>query len=620
MADQHARRGAAWVRRWARIEVRFWCSVAAAAPGHSMLALALIAIRSVGVWVAVFGSGHLVQALATGSDAAWRWLALTAVGLVAEPLAGAWQDAVVAAIQQRYSAQQIVRVADAANCPHGIAHLEDSATRVRFADIEEYQRGMFGLAAMEGSWNVLAYAAIGIAGFVAIGRWSWWGAVAVLLIYRLLRVVWTAYLDVVLTDLVDSSNEGRRRADYLRSLPLERGAGKEIRLFGLTPWVVSHYRQVWAQSFEAILRRRTEAARPAVAAAFLSVVVLGGVIAWVGSSAWNGSVSLATLVIALQGFVQLAGLGPLGDYNVQATRARFYDNEVRGLTATVAGAGRPAQQSHEPGTVAPGRACSVDLSEVTFSYPSRDEPVFTGLDLHIPAGQSVAIVGVNGVGKSTLIKLLCGLYPPQTGTVRVGGGDPFTDERARRRVATIFQDFVRYPLTLLDNVALPLRALGVDRSQAQAAAERSLRAAAGSDVLERLDDDWSVTLDPGFAGGTDLSGGQWQRLALARALAAVEAGAGVLVLDEPTAALDVRAEAEIFSRFLQVTRAVTTILVSHRLSSVRHADRIVVLGPAGVVEDGSHDELLATGGEYAQMFTLQAARFERAGGDRSKEH
>lgn len=256
---------------------------------------------------------------------------------------------------------------------------------------------------------------------------------------------------------------------------------------------------------------------------------------------------------------------------------------------------------------------------MTFTYPSRTEPVFRHVDLHIPAGQSVAIVGVNGVGKSTLIKLLCGLYPPDGGTVRIDRADPAGDDVARRRVATIFQDFTRYQLSLADNVALPLLGGATPDEELRATAERALYDAAGADVLTRLDDNWDTILEPGYAGGTDLSGGQWQRVALARALSAVATGAGVLVLDEPTAALDVRAEAEIFSRFLEVTRGVTTILVSHRLSSVRHAERIVVLGPDGVVQDGSHDGLLSQGGPYADMFHLQAARFAAAGGGHDNE-
>jgi ATP-binding cassette subfamily B protein len=201
---------------------------------------------------------------------------------------------------------------------------------------------------------------------------------------------------------------------------------------------------------------------------------------------------------------------------------------------------------------------------------------------------------VNGAGKSTLIKLLCGLYPPDSGQVRIDGVDPAASEAARRRVAVIFQDFVRYHLPLRDNV-------GFGAAAADGVLERALTDAGGAELLGRLDHGWDTVLSPEYTEGTDLSGGQWQRVALARALAAVSGGAGILVLDEPTAALDVRAEAALFDRFLQVTRGV-----------------IVVLGREGegaprILEDGSHEELLAAGGEYAQMFTLQASRFAAAG-------
>ncbi len=221
------------------------------------------------------------------------------------------------------------------------------------------------------------------------------------------------------------------------------------------------------------------------------------------------------------------------------------------------------------------------------------------------------MVGANGAGKSTLIKLLCGLHRPEQGTVLVDGGDPGGDDGLRRRVAVIFQEFVKYHLSLRDNVALALLS-DPDGSDVDAVAARALHDAVGDPVLRRVGS-WDRVLSAEYDGGTDLSGGQWQRVALARALAAVDAGAGVLVLDEPTAALDVRAEAELFDNFLAVTRGMTTILVSHRLSSVRHADRIVVLDHGRIVEDGTHEELVEHGGQYARMFALQAERFALAG-------
>jgi ABC-type multidrug transport system fused ATPase/permease subunit len=251
----------------------------------------------------------------------------------------------------------------------------------------------------------------------------------------------------------------------------------------------------------------------------------------------------------------------------------------------------------------------IRFRDVTFAYPAAPaRPVLRGLDLDIPAGSSLAIVGQNGAGKTTLAKLLCRLYDPQAGAIEIDGVDlrDLDTESWRGQVTAVFQDFVRFELTLRENV-VPRQtegsgsggADGLDATVAAALAE------AGAGALASLD----TVLAKGYSGGTDLSGGQWQRVALARALAAVRLGAGLVLLDEPTAQLDVRGEAEIFERVLAATRSCTTILISHRFSTVRHVDRIAVVEHGAVVELGSHDELMALRGRYWTMFSLQAQRF-----------
>jgi ATP-binding cassette subfamily B protein len=243
-------------------------------------------------------------------------------------------------------------------------------------------------------------------------------------------------------------------------------------------------------------------------------------------------------------------------------------------------------------------AREIRFRQVTFAYPTSGEPVLAGFDLTIPAGSSLAIVGQNGAGKTTIAKLLCRLYDPQDGAIEVDGVDLCALDLNgwRSRVTAVFQDFIRFELSLRDNVA-PAGAPDGDIQQALAEA--------GASRLADLD----TILARGYTGGTDLSGGQWQRIALARALCAVRLGAGVVLLDEPTAQLDVRGEAEIFDRILKATRHSTTILISHRFSTVRHADRICVLEHGKVVELGTHEELMAVGGRYRTMFDLQASRF-----------
>ena len=256
-------------------------------------------------------------------------------------------------------------------------------------------------------------------------------------------------------------------------------------------------------------------------------------------------------------------------------------------------------------------AHEIRFRSVRFAYPgpASGAPVLDDFDLTIPAGSSLAIVGQNGAGKTTLAKLLCRLYDPQSGSIEVDGIPLRNLELSgwRRRISAVFQDFIRFELSLRENVA------------PDGAPDETIRAAltaAGASSLASLD----TVLSRAYEGGTDLSGGQWQRVALARALCAVAMGARLVILDEPTAQLDVRGEAEIFEQILDATRHCTTILISHRFSTVRLADRICVLEGGKVVELGTHEELMAHRGRYRTMFDLQAQRFGEAEDEEGVTH
>ncbi|HTJ35544.1 MAG TPA: ATP-binding cassette domain-containing protein [Dactylosporangium sp.] len=254
----------------------------------------------------------------------------------------------------------------------------------------------------------------------------------------------------------------------------------------------------------------------------------------------------------------------------------------------------------------PAAAPTIRFEDVVFTYPGATRPVLDGLTLTIRPGETVALVGTNGAGKTTLVKLLGGLYRPQSGRITIDGVDLATLDLPawRRRLAVLFQDFVHYPADLRENVACaaPER---ID----DAAVRTALEQAGGAALLAGLPSGLDTSLWNEGTDGTDLSGGQWQRVALARALFAVAAGRHVLLLDEPTAHLDVRAEAEFHEAVMSNVGDATTILVSHRLSTVRSADRIILLRDGRVAEEGSHAALLALGGDYTRFFTLQAEAF-----------
>jgi ATP-binding cassette subfamily B protein len=400
-----------------------------------------------------------------------------------------------------------------------------------------------------------------------------------------------------------------RESDYFRAVALRAPAAKEIRVFGLADWLTDHYRGLQMKMMKAVWaeRRRIYFGPYLVYTAF-GFAVTGVAIAAMGRGAAAGTVSLTQLTLAMQAALATLRLGEhFPEADTQTQFGMFAYDGVQGFERGVAAFDEKAVQL-EPRLDPRGLPhAEIRLEGIDFHYPGSERPVLDKLDLVLPAGRCTAIVGLNGAGKTTLVKLLARLYEPTAGRLLVDGIDirSFGVDDWRRQIGVIFQDFNRYELTAAENIGFGAIEIAGDCNRIKAAARR----AGILTTLERLPRGLNTTLARQYEQGAELSGGQWQRVAIARALFALESGASILVLDEPTAALDVRAEAAFFDRFVDVTRGATAILISHRFSSVRHADNIVVLASGKVVEQGAHEELLAADGRYAELFRLQAERF-----------
>jgi len=404
------------------------------------------------------------------------------------------------------------------------------------------------------------------------------------------------------------SAAARRKVYYILDTGSSLAAAKEIRMLGTLPW----WRERGRRDSGAYLRPLWRARRR-IRLALVTVyglVVLAGTVAglvMVLDAANHRGLSVLGLSLALQAVLIAARFGvyfPEADNQTQdGMQARGSMLEIERAIARRAprrlrAGGRQAGQAPVSG---------IAFEKVSFAYPGSGRTVLRELDLEFPAGTATAIVGLNGSGKTTLVKLLSGLLEPTGGRITVdGAGLAELDARSwQQRLAVIYQDYVRYELDAAANIGL---GAPVHLGDAEAL-ERAIDWAGAADVIAALPDGLATVLSSRYSGGVDLSGGQWQRIALARALFAVQAGASVLVLDEPTAQLDVRAEVAFFDRFLDLTRGLTTLVISHRFSTVRRADRIAVLDGGRITEQGSHEELMAAGGQYAELFGLQARRF-----------
>jgi ATP-binding cassette subfamily B protein len=538
--------------------------------------------------------GVLVGAVQRGAPLAGPLAFAGAIFVLLQVLSPVHQ-AVSANLGDRTAAWLYDRLTEACVRPPGMGHLEDPALTSDLTVARDFDLGMTG-PPLSISMDFIAAGMVemvgGVASAVILFRYAWWAATV--LAGAWIATHWLLRESAIWRDRnTDEVRGAQRDADYAYRLAVDPPASKELRLFGLSNWTLDRFiaRRTRLHELQYAATRLRE--RPVIWSVLL-ITTANVLVFWsLASAAVAGQIGLGDAVMYVQSAIGVSMIAFGG-----------FSWALDGSAAPVAAvlrlepAMRPAGALRSGNRPADGTlAREIRLRDVTFAYPGG-APVLEHFDLTIPAGSSLAIVGQNGAGKTTIAKLLCRLYDPQSGAIEIDGADirEFDLASWRSRVAAVFQDFIRLELPLRDNVA---------PHGAPDDVIHSALASAGASNLAALD----TVLARGYDGGTDLSGGQWQRIALSRALASVMLGAGVALLDEPTAQLDVRGEAEIFDRLLAATRHCTTILISHRFSTVRHADRICVLEHGRVIEFGTHDELMAVGGRYRTMFDLQAQRF-----------
>ncbi|HET8788055.1 MAG TPA: ABC transporter ATP-binding protein, partial [Actinomycetes bacterium] len=577
--------------------------VSAAGRRELLVVLAIKVVNGVGLAVVLLlGKQVLDGVIAAGRGGAGpglvlpRLLLLTAVmaGLSFLSAIGREHREILAELASRYAQSQIIDVA----CAVELEAYETPAFHDRL--VRAAGGGQFRPWQVVEGLTGLAGALVGIAGvtlaLLALQPWL----VPLVLAAGVPLLVAVARGGELMFRFHHRTTEAERRRNYLYMLLSGKDAAKELRAFGLEAFLRGRFDRLYDEHLAELRKVARRRLRVSLLGNLVTTAALGGIVA-------------VLLVLALDGRIGLADAGTaagavfvLGErlMNGVFSAGMLYESSlfIEDFTSFVAMA--PEVEARRRRDPAPSGFRRLQVEDVSFTYPSATSPALSGVSMEIGAGEIVALVGENGSGKTTLAKLLCRLYLPHGGRVLWDGVDTaiVDPDELRRSVAVIFQDFLHYSLPASENIGM-----GRHQRLGDPEAIRGAAVHAGADeFLARLPAGYETVLGPEFEGGHELSVGQWQRVALARAFFR---DAPFIILDEPTAALDARAEHELFESIRTLCRGRSVLLISHRFSSVRSADRIYVLDRGRVAESGSHGELMALGGRYAGLFTLQASAY-----------
>ena len=579
-----------------RPATRFFVALTRSVPGFAAAWWLILLVRALVPAGLAIATGLLVGRVQDGADLTTP-LVVFGVVFTASQVAPPLHQVVGALLGHHFSSVLNDRLMLATLGPEGVGHLERGDLTNDLTTARDFDLGWTGppmFMNMDFIAQGLTMLLGGVASALVLFGFAWWAPLLLLLAWG--STHWLLRESGVWRDRnTDEVKSARRHTDYAYDLATEPAAAKEVRLFGLAPWLLErftrHRLHLHQLQYDATRLRE----RSLTGALLIVLAANGALFVVLARQGYAGTIDLQS-VVTYAGAAFGASAIAFGGLSWALDGAAAPVVAIERLETEMASAGALRRTGGAVAT--PARAPEIRFRDVTFTYPSGSRPVLEHLDLTIPAGASLAIVGQNGAGKTTIAKLLCRLYDPDAGSIEVDGVDLRDLDLAdwRAHLAAVFQDFVRYELPLRDNVA----PLGATTDVLTGALDQ-----AGALDLADLD----TPLAKGYPGGIDLSGGQWQRVALARAIARVGTGATVVLLDEPTAMLDVRGESEIFRRILGATSGATSILVSHRFSTVRRAELICVVEHGRAIELGSHDELMALRGRYHTMYDLQASRF-----------
>ncbi|MGC4192095.1 MAG: ABC transporter ATP-binding protein [Thermomicrobiales bacterium] len=588
--------------RPARAGDLFWLIRTAfrAAPGMMTVWMLVAAVTGIAIPLQVWAGARAIDAVTDdGASPAtpWWWLVLLLVSLAVALLLEAFLGWVDAAFRERIA-------------PHLQADLYAHVAGVELVAFEDQGfHDLWSRVVGEAEQSVLKLNYVSTA-VSALPRFLGYAILLVQIDIRLFLIamlpflpnVWIWFRTGVRTWAIVAEQARQRRlattyADYL----VDRTAAKEVRLFGLAPYLMERWRDHFWTTRDDYRRRAFLVALQQRGANVVSAVVLVAAIVWLVARL-PARITPGDVTIIVQAMVSVPGLMlTLGDAVQRFGEVAGFGRDVRTFLAMPASQAASVRTEAVPAAVGTPTALPIVAHDVAFAYPGAASPVLGGVELTVGAGECLAIVGENGAGKSTLLKVLLGLYAPDRGEVSIGGTPvrAMSPEERQRTIAAVFQSPVRYPFSLEENVTL---GLGSDGANAERRFAR-IATTAGIDALLAVLPEGKATVLAPDLGGVDLSGGQWQRVAIARAM---WRDARVLALDEPTSALDPLAEVDLFRRFAELAAGRTTLLVSHRLGMARLADRIVVVADGCIAESGTHDDLLARGGQYAAMWTAQA--------------